>query len=173
MAARVRIGVPYQHDSRLRRIEGVVTGLQSSEAAVQADALEGFWSYVGDELRHLRTTEFWNQPVTLPDGRQLQAYQVRLGLVGQLFVTEQGDLAGLATGDNAATPWRTDLPEAVTKQIRAVAEVLRQRKPPGVLAVPIDPPTAVPASQMGAQSKPAAASATNTTTPPATARLTP
>jgi hypothetical protein len=61
-------------------------------------------------------------------------WRLRLGLVGELFVSEDGRTRGLWS-DSA---WHTDLPESIVSQIDSVFAIVREKQPPRLVGVPLE-----------------------------------
>jgi len=155
MAARVRGGIPYHKPQREERIGRVVEGLEDRDLLVQADALSNYFSFCAGELRLAGSVQLWNEPVLLDGGeRQTHAYQVRLGLVSQFFVSEDGGTVGLAARQTGRE-WDLEVNRSRQRQLRAILDVLQQRRPPEVVAVPC-PASAVCGSTKDASDGPSA-----------------
>jgi paraquat-inducible protein B len=129
---RIADGIPYRRDERARRFDALSTSLRSSDAAVQIAALADFWTAVGEELRLANTTQMWNEPLAIEGGKkQVHAYQLRIGLVNQVYLTEDAQLAGRASmkpGD----AWISVSPTAV----RDVFDIARQQKATQLTTLP-------------------------------------
>lgn len=132
---RVTSGIPYQRRERLRQIEQILGGLRSADIKTLAAALHDGCRFFAEELRLGRTITLWNEPVTMEDGRwQKHAYQVRLGLVNQFFISEDGQTICLAAQIPNQDWQAADLIQA--QQLQAILAILQRRRPPQVISVP-------------------------------------
>ena len=143
-AIRTRIanGLPWRRESRLQRLPDE-DQLDDSAREQWGNALSALMRAVGRELEAARDVELVNQPVKLDDGkRRVHSWTIRLGLVGQGFVAEEGDAVGLAksrshNGDPIERDtWRRDLAPAAAGGIREAIDVLREQAPPHLVAMP-------------------------------------
>ncbi|MFB3066311.1 MAG: hypothetical protein ACE10D_07330 [Planctomycetota bacterium] len=125
MAERVAKGIPY------RRVERA----QALREAAQRGGLPALWTVIEEELRLMKTRELLNAEVEVAAGRRKHAYRVRLGLINELCVTEDGAEVGVAS-HVAAAPWvfLTE-PEERSRVVRAV-EILQERRTPRLSVVP-------------------------------------
>ncbi len=136
MAKRVSAGIPYRKPQRQEQIGRVVEELGDSDLLVQADALTDYFSFCAEELRLAGSVHLWNEPVLLDGGkRQTHTYQVRLGLVNQFFVSEDGETVGLAAR-RTDREWDLQVDRSRRRQLRVILDVLQQRRPPEIVPVP-------------------------------------
>ena len=84
-------------------------------------------------MRLLKTRQLTNAEVLLGGGRTKHAYVARLGLVNELFVSEDGEIVGIAAR-RAAEPWRLVTDPVDRKRIVNALQMLQQRRPPRVEA---------------------------------------
>jgi TolA-binding protein len=127
---RVRAGIPLRRAERTDELSSIADRAASDGATGRAGAIDDFFSFLGEELQRAGERKQWNEPVRLEGGdRRVQAYQIRVGLVSQMFVGEDGRTLGLAA-KRADPPWRTGLNADVERQIRTALEILQQRRPP-------------------------------------------
>lgn len=83
-----------------------------------------------------RKIELFNQPITLTDGRQLNAYVLQLGLVGSLFELENKKLSGYLQDGS----WQINLSEPQRKAIHQAIAILRGQQPPSLVDLPLTLP---------------------------------
>lgn len=141
MTGRVSSGIPCRRKERREQIERIMAGLRSSVLREQADALVDYSTFHAEELRLANSIDLWNEPVLLDGGkREVHAYQIRLGLVNQFFVSEDGRTIGLAVGE-VGREWDLKPDPVQCRQIRTALEILQERRPPGVFSVPFGIPT--------------------------------
>lgn len=146
-AARVSQGIPFQLAARHAQASGVTKDLASDDASRRIRAVAALAEFLTEELRLAATRQLIAQPIHLDNAtRRVEAYQLRLGLVNQLFMSEDGEEAGYAAGGESAwTPITT--PDQRAMIVRAV-ERARQVRTPSLDAVPFvlrrDVPTAPP-----------------------------
>ena len=90
---------------------------------------------IEEELRLMKTRELLNAEVEVAAGRRKHAYRVRLGLINELCVTEDGAEVGVASHAPAA-PWAfLTQPEERSRVVSAV-EILQERRTPRLSVVP-------------------------------------
>jgi len=129
VAARVSQGIPFQLAARHALASGVTADLTSDDATRRIHAVATLAEFLTEELRLAATRQLIVQPIHLDN-----AYQLRLGLVNQLFMSEDGAEAGYAAGGESAwTPVST--PDQRAMIVRAV-ERARQVRPPSLDSVP-------------------------------------
>jgi len=116
--------------------EKPVAALMEAFGEEAPEAPSDLWVLMGQSLRHAATRELWNAPVELEAGeRRVQAYQARLGLLMQVFVSEDGRTVGLfRPGEEVPRLVREP---AARRGLEAVVEMLRDRRPPGIVSVPV------------------------------------
>jgi hypothetical protein len=134
---RVDVGIPFQRGDRLIRIKDIIKGLKESSGISKGEALVDFFKLAGEELRHARAIEFWNAPLQIGQ-QKLHAYVVRLGLVNQIFVSEDGQQVGIFGAEERGS-WRRDLTEGERAQLLSALKILQGRRPPELLALPFEP----------------------------------
>ncbi len=133
---RVDTGITYRRKERQEQIARIIEGIGNPDPQVQADSLNDYLSFLAEELRLANSVNLWNEPVLLDDGkRQKHAYQIRLGLVNHFFISEDGKTIGLAAKE-ADREWNLNLDDARQQQLRAVLDILQERRPPRVISVP-------------------------------------
>ncbi len=135
MALRISSGIPHRRDKRAAEFIEVDRILSLGDDKGNARALLRFWGAVAEELRLLKTRQLTNVEVPLGDGRTKHAYVARLGLVNELFVSEDGETVGIAAR-RAAEPWRLVTDPVDRKRIVNALQMLQQRRPPRVELLP-------------------------------------
>ncbi|MFT5288309.1 MAG: hypothetical protein ACI8QS_001279 [Planctomycetota bacterium] len=105
LGASIAEGIPFQREERAARLALIATEL-TGEPEERARGLVELLGVLSEELRLAETTEERSIQLELPDGRRVHAYVVRLGLLQEAFVTEDGVDAGLSVPGGT---WRTDL----------------------------------------------------------------
>jgi hypothetical protein len=128
MAIRIRRGIPYEREKRAARFDDV-------RKTPAARALQDFWAAVAEELRLLKTRQLGNRMIDVGEGRTKHAYVARLGLANEFFVSEDGEVVGIAA-HAPGRPWRF-LEEPVARQrVLGALRVLQQRRAPGIERLP-------------------------------------
>lgn len=127
LAERAQGGIPTVRE-RVATLAALGAKLKTFEASADAalDAFAELLHTTGAWLPLARTSELTNHTVAVED-RTLHAWVLRLGVVGEAFLTEDGTLAGLASRDPGA-PWETferaERP-LLFAQLESLAELLR------------------------------------------------
>ena len=125
MAERVAKGIPY------RRVERAEALLRTAERR----DLPALWTVIEEELRLMKTRELFNAEVEVAPDCRKHAYRVRLGLINELCVTEDGAEVGVAS-HAAAAPWEFfTTPEERARVVSAV-EIMQERQTPRLGVVP-------------------------------------
>ena len=62
----------------------------------QLNGTAAFLVFLQNELKLSNSVAFWNGPVNLLDNKQKHAYWVRLGLINQFYMSEDGQNVNLA-----------------------------------------------------------------------------
>lgn len=137
VSRRVGAGVDEQKLRRLAEFHKAVELLGSKEPLARVDGIAEFLRVLGDEWIPARSITLGNDTV-FADGKQTQehAWVVGFGLVAKVFVSEDGELTGISSGDTE-TDWNLDLPENVQQQIRDLVGVVREQRPPAVTPLPV------------------------------------
>ena len=125
MAERVAKGIPYR---RAERAEALRLTAESGD-------LPALWTVIEEELRLMKTRELFNAEVEVAAGRRKHAYRVRLGLINELFVTEDGAEVGVAS-HAAETPWAFLTAREERARVVSAVEILQERQTPRVGVVP-------------------------------------
>lgn len=87
-------GVSWALEPRTAQLDRLIHAL-AGKGEERERALLEFWAFLNEELRLSHTLDERNQLVTLEGGgRSEHAYVLRLGLLQELFVSEDGSLAG-------------------------------------------------------------------------------
>lgn len=134
---RIERGIPMDRADRAGEAASVAQRAAGEEVQEQTGAVEDYFSLMGQELRRAGSRNRWNEPVHLDGGqRREHAYQVRLGLMSQMFVSEDGSLIGLAANSSQRS-WRTELDRSLERSIRAAVDMMRERQPPQLSPVPV------------------------------------
>ncbi len=130
MAIRIARGIPHEREKRAARFREVSKG-----GSPTARALQNFWSAVAEELRLLKTRQLTNRMIDLGGGRTKHAYVARLGLANEFFVSEDGEVVGIAalSGDR---PWRFLDESADRDRVQSGLRILQQRRAPGIERLP-------------------------------------
>lgn len=133
--SRVSRGIPFQLAARKAQASGATADLASDDAARRARAVAALAGFLTEELRLAATRQLIAQPIPLDNAaRRVEAYQLRLGLVSQLFMSEDRAEVGYASGGESAwTP--ITAPDQRAMIVRAV-EQARQVRPPSLEPVP-------------------------------------
>ncbi|MEM9382972.1 MAG: DUF3450 family protein, partial [Planctomycetota bacterium] len=118
-----------------------VTGSASlptdGEPRSYVDRADALLDRAGDAVAAARRIELSNESILLDGGdRRVHAWILRVGAVGSLFLSEDGEDAGLR-GPGAREGWRTDLEDAERAAVRAAVAVARGRRRPALAPVPL------------------------------------
>lgn len=131
---RIETGIPFQKDDRLARINAVVDGLADASPIKKGLAISELFSMAGEELRYARGIEFWNTRLPIGD-QKIHAYVMRMGLVNQLYISEDGLQTGVY-GPQEKGLWRKTLSDEERKQVLNALRVLQGRQPPEIAPLP-------------------------------------
>ncbi|MEM1452385.1 MAG: DUF3450 family protein [Planctomycetota bacterium] len=97
-------------------------------------AIEALMTRAGDLLSTSRAIELTNEPVPLDGGdRRVHAWILRIGAVGTIFVSEDGEDVGVREGE----AWRTDLTADEREAVREAIAIARGRRRPALTPVPL------------------------------------
>jgi hypothetical protein len=135
MEARVRTGIPHRRSERAGELGALARILGGDEEEGRAGALRRFCVAAGRELQLAATRELSTGEVALGEGRRKHAYLVRLGLVNELCVTEDGVYVGIAARD-AEAEWRFLEDSDDRRRAQTALACLRQRQPPRIAPLP-------------------------------------
>lgn len=138
LAESIRAGIPHQRSLRAEAFEqaAVLLKAESEDRGKQeAEGLQRFFAAVAQEMQLAATREVKSETVALDAELSKHSYVARFGLVNEVFVTEDGTHAGIASR-NAATPWRVMRDPNDVAAITAVLDCVRKRRPPELVAVP-------------------------------------
>jgi hypothetical protein len=126
---RIQAGAPVSRRERLDRVEVLLDRLSSADPIEQGEALVDAWSFLEEELRQARTIELRNEAVVFDDGRvRKDSYRVRIGLVGELLVAEDGSTVAVASS-HEPDGWLRRLDAAKQSQVKRAVYVLRHQLP--------------------------------------------
>ena len=96
-------------------------------------------AFAGEELQLMRTSEVWNAPLVIDDGkRRIEGYHGRLGLVSLYFLGEDGETVGMTHRGQ----WLIDLNSKQRQSIVRIIRMLQGQAPPAIVDVPLAPPPA-------------------------------
>jgi hypothetical protein len=138
LAESIRAGIPHQRSIRADAFEqaAALLGAEPDDRGKQAaEGLQRFLTAVAQEMQLAATREVKSETVALDAELSKHAYVARFGLVNEVFVTEDGTHAGIASRD-AASPWRVMRDPDDVAAITAVLDCVRKRRPPELVAVP-------------------------------------
>jgi hypothetical protein len=137
LAEGIRAGIPHQRSVRAKAFEeaAALLGAESGDGKREAEGLQRFLTAVAQEMQLAATREVKSETVALDAEVSKYAYVARFGLVNEVFVTEDGTHAGIASRD-AASPWRVMRDPADVEAITAILDCVRKRRAPELVAVP-------------------------------------
>lgn len=135
LARRIELGVPYQREQRLFHLSEIEADLEAGDAAERYSAVRSLLVLASEQLRDARSIELLNQPVILPDSRERHAYQMRFGLVGHAFLSEDGRSIGLAAPESDED-WSLDLSIHEQRRLQQGLDILRERAAPRLTLIP-------------------------------------
>jgi len=137
LAQRARIGVPSIRDLADRMMQHASDLRRAESPADQAGAVESAHDFLGDYLQSHRKRSITNRRLNLPQpGVARHAYVARLGSIAEVYLTEDGRVAG-AAARSPERRWRAPLDQPRHGQVRGVIGVLREKRPPRLLNVPL------------------------------------
>ena len=142
MEGRVRAGIPWRRSRRAAALADLADALKDPDVLTRVDAVGRFWEVASEESRLAGAIALSDEPVTLANGREPDAYVVHVGLVAEFFVTEDGRDVGQATFD-ADAPWARDLSGGDRRALLRALEVLRGRRAPELTVLPFHRPAPV------------------------------
>lgn len=135
LRTRVAAGIDHLVAERERTLERVAARLRATELA-GVDAFSALASFFESEGRLLGSVEITNRPIDLPDGRRVHAFVLRLGTVGAVLVSEDGDVVGVDRR-RAGGGIAVDLDETSRDRIAAAVRAARGRGAADVFALPV------------------------------------
>ena len=124
-------GITFKQAHRQATLLQTFDDLASTDTSTQINATTHFLTFLQNELKLSNTVSFWNAPVHLPDNKQKNAYWVRLGLVNQFFMTEDGLDVHLAGRQNTQS-FPKQLKNALPNQIKDAMSIMQHRRPPEI-----------------------------------------
>jgi len=130
---------PEQPAESLAEISRIEAGLEDPDAIGRVEALKGLLEMVSEDLRRARETELSNRAIELDDGRvRLHVYELRLGLVSKLAVSEDGDRVAVAVPATAGEPaaWSFALGNGEARAAREAIAALRRDAQTRMVALP-------------------------------------
>ncbi len=137
-------GVPFEKQKRTALLDAIADGLISGDALRIADSFDDLWRFVERELQLAKSVEIWNEHVLLDDGRRLRhAWQVRIGMVNQFFVSEDNEEIGIALRNGG---WLLKRPSELGSLLKAL-HILQKRSYPDIIPVHIVLPS--PSTPLG------------------------
>lgn len=148
----VQGGVAWRREPRAARLEALAEPLRNGGPDARGEAVVEAWTVLGDALQPAREIRLRTEPLHYDGGsRRTHGYVLRLGLAAQYFRSEDGGVtavdlpAARKAGDgSAAGPWRLEVPPPWRAGIAAGVGVLRQTRPPALLALPVAHEAAAP-----------------------------
>ena len=125
-------------DASAERIAAAVPGATAlptgDDPRATVRAIEALMTRAGDLLSTSRAIELTNEPVPLDGGdRRVHAWILRIGAVGTIFVSEDGEDVGVREGE----AWRTDLTADEREAVREAIAIARGRRRPALTPVPL------------------------------------
>ncbi|QNN20723.1 DUF3450 domain-containing protein [Planctomycetales bacterium ZRK34] len=146
VADRIQHGIAYDRQARLGPVQQAVDELADASASPrQASTITTALQRVADDLIAAQRIELANQAIMLDNPtRRVDVWRLRLGLAGELFISEDGQMRGLGSG----RIWRTSLSPATAEQIDDVFSIVQEKQPPQLIGVPLEPS---PATRGGRQ----------------------
>ncbi len=133
LGASIAQGIPFQREERSSRLTLIAAEL-AGEAEERARGLVELLGVLSEELRLAETIEERSTQIDLPDGRRVHAYVVRLGLVQEAFVSEDGLDAGISAPGGT---WRTDLDAVERAAVEDLVGSARGHRAAGLVPLPL------------------------------------
>lgn len=138
--SRLAGGIPFRKAGRLEAVGSSRAELAGSALSGQAEGIAGLCRFYQNELKLAGSVEVWNAPVRVANqDREVQAFQIRLGLCQQFFVAEDGQEMGVAAKARE-TPWMPLVSRNDRKQLLQTLEMLRGRAAPELVTLPFPAP---------------------------------
>jgi hypothetical protein len=129
LRSRARAGAAASRGERLDRVTLVADRLNSADPIQRGEALVDLWAFFEEELRQARTIELRNDAVIFDDGKlRKDAYRVRIGLVAELLVAEDGSMVAVGSSQES-DGWSRRLAPTDERQVKRAVYVLRHRIP--------------------------------------------
>lgn len=130
-------GIPFHKQQRLSRVKQMLGDLRNSEIVTKGKALIALYKFIAEELRFGRSVDIWNEPVIIENGAvEKHSFQIRIGLVTQVFISEDGQSTGIAA-KKKDTDWNVDIKNIYLPYLQKILSILRNRRPPEIIPVPI------------------------------------
>lgn len=130
---RVVAGVAWHRGARLDALDQIATLLAGSDTLMQADGLCRFLDVARSDLIAAGEIHRDNQAVPVDADRIVHAWVLRVGLVGEWYVAEDGDTVGYTlTGDNGE--WtRVDTTDPQRASIVTALDTAAGKSPPAFI----------------------------------------
>jgi len=140
---RIADGIPFEKTERIGKLESVADNLDARDELATANVILSFFSFLGEELSLAGAVDVWNAPIApAGDGREIHAYQVRLGLAHQFFIAEDRKEVGVFCRQSA-NGWEQELPESSVRQLLVALDILQNRRAIDLVDIPwLTPDTA-------------------------------
>jgi hypothetical protein len=136
LAEDARAGIPYRRATRAAAFDEIAALLAPGRgAADHAEGMRRLLAAATQELQLAGTREVRSERVDLGGGVFKHAYVARFGRVQEIFVTEDGAEAGIASRA-ADAPWRVLRDPEEVKAVTAILDCARRRREPELLPVP-------------------------------------
>ena len=137
--ARLEAGIPWKRAAGLERLGSAREALGAEAPGERGQGVERFLDWARTRLAKAASIETFHEPVVLADGdRRVPAHQLRIGLLQQAFVSEDGETIGIAAGGGKR--WRLVADPALRRTIRRASAMARQKTAPSVIALPLPGP---------------------------------
>jgi Skp family chaperone for outer membrane proteins len=139
IASRLKTAIPHQRSAHQEELTGLATQVDSNDPGQQAAAVGDFFRWIGQRLPKARDRQTFHAPVRLENGRRrVHARQLRIGLVTQMFISEDGQRVGLASRQSDRA-WLTDLDRDSDRWVREALAISAQQQPPRLTPALIAP----------------------------------
>jgi len=131
-SGRIRAGFPHRSKEREEALDGVRAVASGQDFDALLRAFESYRSFFFEEIRRAREIELRREVVLHGERRGERAQVLRLGLVEEIWLAEDGSTARIVGPAGVSA----DLDPAEIELLRALFELKRGWRPPRLLAVP-------------------------------------
>lgn len=135
----IQNGIPFAVGGRLETLSDAAAKIKSGGVDQQADGVKRYFNFHRQDFQLARSTEIVNEVVDISEARQLPGYVLRLGLVGQWFITEDYSWIGRANG-GGHNEYERMYDAKESSHVLEALSVMRRRRMPGlvVLVLPVN-----------------------------------
>lgn len=136
VAGRIERGITFDREARLAPVQRAASvSSEDMDHAASTPIITAALQRIAEDLAAAQRIELANHAILLQNpARRVDVWRLRLGLAGELFVSEDGQMRGVWSG----RAWHVNPPQAVADQIDEVFSIVRQKQPPRLIGLPLE-----------------------------------